>query len=87
MGTHELGSYEYKCPDCKKGEELIFKELRGASIIFYCCFCLRQFSVKDQESGYIHRKVLSLKTRYPDRLKARNNNTRQIHSRKTRAHS
>jgi len=84
METHELGSYEYKCPSCKKGEELVFKEVRGENIFFHCCSCRKDFLVKDRESGYIHKKILSLKERYPDQLRERNNKTGRLQKKRNR---
>ncbi len=56
--------------------------LRGNTFSFTAPVCRKNFSLEDQENGYIHKKALSLKERYPDRLKERNNKGKRFRSKK-----
>lgn len=67
-----MEGYDYRCPGCDR-IEIVFKKIKGRNVFFYCRTCGKDFFTPDQESGYIHKKVLFLKRRYPDQLKERNN--------------
>ncbi|MBU1136989.1 hypothetical protein KKD72_01310 [Patescibacteria group bacterium] len=54
----------YVCPDCDRAE-IEFKEIKREGIIFFCCYCRKDFLVKDKKAGYIRNRIVSLKRDFP----------------------
>ena len=59
-----MQKYDYVCPECKE-KDITFKEISKDKVFFFCNTCRQNFSVADQEGGYLRQKVISLCQRYP----------------------
>lgn len=70
--------YNYRCPRCNS-REVVFKEIAGDKIVFYCRFCQEDFITKDREEGFLPSKIESLRKRYPPEKKEKRAEKRLAH--------
>ena len=61
-------NYDYQCPRCAT-RNITFKDIHNDKLVFFCSFCDEDFITTDRESKYIHRKIASLRWRYPQKKK------------------
>jgi len=61
-------NHNYQCPRCET-KNITFKEIHTDKLVFHRNVCDQDFITADKEGKYTHRKINTLRRRYPQKKK------------------